>query len=146
MGLGTEAARRSAESSERLVQLESLPIVWGRIGSISSAPTRGSLLEVIARNVGRAVALKVSFGLLIDGELHWPVSMGSALDPIVGEAKGRLTLSSIEFLMEDSDPDFTIICDYEDAASQRYQTRAMRDDAHIVAISADGSERRLLAN
>lgn len=139
----TEAARRSAESSERMVQLESLPIVWGRIEKVTLSSTKGALLGVAARNVGRAVALNVEFWLFIDGELNGPVLMGRALDPVVGEGTGELTVPSSDFLGPDGD--YAVICSYEDAASRRYQTRAMKDDAHILEITSDG-ERRLLAD
>lgn len=72
--------------------------------------------------------------------------MGSAVDPIVGEAKGRLIVKSAEFL-SGQDNDYAIICDYENGASRRYRTLKMkRGDANIMEIRSDGSERRLFAD
>jgi hypothetical protein len=69
--------------------------------------------------------------------------MGNALDPTVGESQSRLTISQSERSAVERG-DYTIVCEYYDAAGHKYQTRGTPDNSEIVEIAEDGSERRIL--
>jgi hypothetical protein len=134
-----DAAQRSAESAERMLQLESLPIVWGRTSSVASGGHQGAEVEVIVHNVGRGVALDVTAAVAFqDGSVRGPLAMASELTPTTGGAAQR-TRMSINQHKQMATGDFSVKCEFSDAAGRRYQTRGRGSSAEVVEMLGDGN-------
>jgi hypothetical protein len=139
------AAEKFAMSAAQLVELEFLPVVWGRLGSHSSHSKMGEpkySVQVYARNVGRGVALRVECWLTAGGENSEPWPAGEELDPITREGRARFETSKSMFDAV-TVGEYAITCSYFDAAGRRFESRGSPSSGVIVEIAEDGTERRL---
>ena len=100
-------------------------------------------MEILARNVGRGVALRVMCRITVDDqEPLKSVRVGGNLEPLVGETKAHVEVNSDTFKAVELGT-YSMTANYFDATGRRYESRGAPASGEVVEILEDGTERLL---
>lgn len=137
------AAQQSAESAERLLQLETIPIVWAHAGKRLQGEGNQGWVRLEVHNSGRGAALRVRCSVTTDdGDVFGPELIVDALDPIVGRDQKQVSMPN-RFVAHIERGEYTLSVSYTDAAGKLYTTRGSPGSGEILERSEYGVERTL---